>query len=143
MGTRSPQKVPKNFESLKNCFFFTHPNIKIAKNINAPIHWTGFHVFFSKIHDPHPLQKFHVLWLPSAIVLTHNIFYKMLLLWKFAICSILLVSSVLHNGHETLIFPFHSRSLCKIWKRISCIIALRCRHTLQFWWTIHIFNWLI
>ena len=26
--------------------FFTHPNIKIGKNGNAPIHRRGFHVFF-------------------------------------------------------------------------------------------------
>ena len=28
--------------------FFTHPNIKIGKNGNAPIHRRGFHVFFQK-----------------------------------------------------------------------------------------------
>ena len=28
--------------------FLTHPNIKIGKNGNAPIHRRGFHVFFQK-----------------------------------------------------------------------------------------------
>ena len=36
--------------------FFTHPNIKIAKNGNAPIHWRGFHAFF-KNSWPSPPPK--------------------------------------------------------------------------------------
>ena len=36
--------------------FFTHPNIKIAKNGNVPIHWRGFHAFF-KNSWPSPPPK--------------------------------------------------------------------------------------
>ena len=36
--------------------FFTHPNIKIARNGNAPIHWRGFHDFF-KNSWPSPSPK--------------------------------------------------------------------------------------
>ena len=49
---------------------FTHPNIRIAKNGNTPIHCIEREfMLFSKIHDPqHPLQKYCVLWLPSLVL---------------------------------------------------------------------------
>ena len=49
--------------------FFTHPNIKIPKNkMVMPQCIEGVFMLFSKIHDPHPLQKFHILWLPSFVI---------------------------------------------------------------------------
>ena len=41
--------------------FFTHPNIKIAKNGNAPIHWRGFHAFFKNSWPSPPPKISHIV----------------------------------------------------------------------------------
>ena len=38
-----------NFWYLQKLEFLAHPNLKIGKNGNAPIHRGGFHLFFQKI----------------------------------------------------------------------------------------------
>jgi len=45
---RTDERTLLTLESLRDwkLTFFTHPNIKIGKNGNAPIHRRGFHVFF-------------------------------------------------------------------------------------------------
>ena len=54
--------------------FFTHPNIKIAKNGNAPIHWRGFHAFF-KNSWPSPPPKISRI-VTSFISNNHIDFYS-------------------------------------------------------------------
>ena len=38
-----------------------------------PQYIEGGFMLFSKIHDPHPLQKYHVLWLPSNVKEANNL----------------------------------------------------------------------
>ena len=41
--------------------FFTHPNIKIAKNGNAQMHWRGFHAFFKNSWPSPPPKISHIV----------------------------------------------------------------------------------
>ena len=54
--------------------FFTHPNIKIAKNGNAPIHWRGFHAFF-KNSWPSPPPKISRIVTSFLFIPSKNMVY--------------------------------------------------------------------